>query len=71
VRRSLPFFSSSSLQLASPYHRSSNCRRSHPAFPITQVPGFAVLEIDATHLTITFFNHAGKQIGGPYTSVKK
>jgi tartrate-resistant acid phosphatase type 5 len=43
----------------------------YPAFPMTQVLGFAVLEMDATHLTITFFDHTGKQIGGPYTTVKK
>jgi predicted phosphodiesterase len=43
----------------------------YPAFPITQVLGFAVLEIDATHLTVTFFDHTGKQIGGPYTTMKK
>jgi acid phosphatase len=43
----------------------------YPTFPITQALGFAVLEIDATHLTVTFFDHTGKQIGGPFTTVKK
>ncbi|HEV7424723.1 MAG TPA: metallophosphoesterase [Thermoanaerobaculia bacterium] len=43
----------------------------YPAFPITQVLGFAVLEIDATHLTVTFFDHTGKEIGGPFTTVKR
>jgi tartrate-resistant acid phosphatase type 5 len=43
----------------------------YPPLPITQVLGFAVLEIDATHLTVTFFDQKGKQIGGPYTSVKR
>ncbi|MBV8545269.1 MAG: metallophosphoesterase [Acidobacteria bacterium] len=43
----------------------------YPAFPIKQVLGFAVLEIDAMHLTVTFFDHTGKQIGGPYTTKKE
>jgi hypothetical protein len=43
----------------------------YPAFPITQVLGFAVLEIDATHLTVMFFDHTGKEIGGPYTAKKE
>ena len=42
-----------------------------PEFPAKVVLGFAVLEIDASHLTVTFFDHTGKQIGGPYTTVKK
>jgi hypothetical protein len=43
----------------------------YPAFPIKQVLGFAVLEIDATQLTVTFFDQTGKQIGGPFKTVKK
>jgi len=43
----------------------------YPQFPVNVVMGFAVLEIDATHLTITFFDHSGKQIGGPFTTVKR
>jgi tartrate-resistant acid phosphatase type 5 len=43
----------------------------YPTFPASVVMGFAVLEIDATHLTVTFFDHSGKQIGGPFTTVKR
>jgi tartrate-resistant acid phosphatase type 5 len=43
----------------------------YPQFPATVVKGFAVLEIDATHLTVTFFDHTGKEIGGPFATVKR
>ena len=43
----------------------------YPQFPAKVLMGFAVLEIDATHLTITFFDHTGKQIGGPFTTIKR
>jgi tartrate-resistant acid phosphatase type 5 len=43
----------------------------YPQFPATVVMGFAVLQIDATHLTVTFFDHDGKLIGGPFTTVKR
>jgi tartrate-resistant acid phosphatase type 5 len=42
-----------------------------PQFPAKAVLGFAVLELDATHLTVTFYDHTGKQIGGPFTSRKE
>jgi tartrate-resistant acid phosphatase type 5 len=43
----------------------------YPQFPTKAVMGFAVLEIDATHLTVTFFDHDGKQMGGPFTTTKR
>jgi tartrate-resistant acid phosphatase type 5 len=43
----------------------------YPQFPAKVVMGFAVLAIDATHLTVTFFDHTGKAIGGPYTTKKE
>jgi acid phosphatase len=42
----------------------------YPSFPARAEMGFAVLDIDANHLTVTFFNHDGKQIGGPFTTTK-
>jgi acid phosphatase len=43
----------------------------YPQFPATVVMGFAVLQIDATHLTVTFFDHDGRLIGGPFTTLKR
>jgi acid phosphatase len=43
----------------------------YPNFPVTPVLGFALLEIDATHLTVTFFDHTGKELGGPFTTMKR
>ena len=42
----------------------------YPRFPTKAVMGFAVLEIDAMHLTVMFFDTAGRKIGGPFTKVK-
>jgi acid phosphatase len=42
----------------------------YPPFPATAVTGFAVLEVDARHLTVTFFDQAGKPIGGPFTTTR-
>lgn len=43
----------------------------YPQFPANVVMGFAVLEIDSTQLTVTFFDHSGKEIGGPFTTRKE
>jgi predicted phosphodiesterase len=43
----------------------------YPQFPMKTAMGFAVVEIDATHLTVTFFDHTGKEIGGPFTTRKE
>jgi tartrate-resistant acid phosphatase type 5 len=41
-----------------------------PAFPAKATIGFAVLEIDAHHLAVMFFDETGKRIGGPFVTTK-
>jgi acid phosphatase len=42
----------------------------YPPFPAKATVGFAVLEVDAHTLTITFFDETGKRIGGPFVTTK-
>jgi len=42
----------------------------YPRPPDKRSAGFAVLEVDAHHLSITFYDRSGQQMAGPFTTTK-
>jgi len=43
----------------------------YPTFPAKATIGFAVLELDARRLSITFYDAKGRPTGGPYVTTKR